>query len=339
MKYLNSKQILFLFCLLFSTVALSDEVYLNNGDRLSGTIVNKTNDMLKIETRYAGVVEIQWSDISHLITDQTVQVLLNDETKIQGTLYVIDETEQHIELEKDAKSKELNIQQIAAINPPEEPKFIFSGQINFSGEIDRGNTDEDDYHLNAETELRWPKDRLLFFFEGDYEEKDGSASKQEVDFGSYYDHFLTEKWFAFAGFELEHDRFADLDLRTTIGGGPGYQFFETMRTNLNLITGPGYVWENFDEGEDSNYPVALWGLRFDHYLFEKSKYQVFHNHRFTQSLDDGDDFIFKSKTGLRMSLTDHLQASLQYNFDWDNAPGEDAKEDDRETLITAGFKW
>ncbi len=98
------------------------------------------------------------------------------------------------------------------------------------------------------------------------------------------------------------------------------------------------MWEYFDESDDQNYPIGLWRVSFDHNLFEKWKLQTFHKHRYTQSLEDGDDFIFLSSTGLRIPINKHFQSTIQYNFDWDNEPADDTEEDDRETLFTAGYR-
>jgi hypothetical protein len=67
--------------------------------------------------------------------------------------------------------------------------------------------------------------------------------------------------------------------------------------------------------------------------------QFFHNHRYTQSLETGSDYIFKTQTGLRIPIFDSLQATLQYNFDRDNAPANNTKKNDHEYLLTAGYKW
>ncbi len=326
-------------CLLLPVNAISDEVFLKNGDRISGNVVRKTGEILVLNTSYAGEIGIRWADVSHLATERPVHVILDDETDLKGILSVIDGTEQHIDLNSDAELEPLSIQQIAAINPPESPQFRFSGQVNLGVEIDRGNTDEDDYHLDAETEFRWPDDRLTFSFDGDLEKSDGRTSKQEAELLGDYDHFLTEKWFSTSGILLEHDKFTDLDSRTTINTGIGYQVFENNRTNLSIEGSPGYLWENFDESEDNDYPVVIWRLQFDRYLLKAWKLQAFHKHRFTQSLENSSDYIFLSKTGLRIPLFENLQVSLQYNFDRDNAPADDAKKDDHETLITAGYKW
>lgn len=339
MKALLHRIFLVLTCLLVPVNALSDEVFLKNGDRLSGKVVSKSGDKLVFKTDYAGKINIQWADISHLTTDKPVRITLDDKTDLTGILSVTDGTELRIAADADAEPEPLPMQQIAAINLPEAPRFKFTGQINAGFERDRGNTDEDDYHLDAETRLRWPDDRLTFSFDGDLEKSNNKKTKQEADLIGRYDHFLTEKWYLTSGLMFEHDKFADLDLRTTIGVGPGHQFLETDRTNLSVELGPGYVWENFDDSEDQDYAVGLWGLRFDHYLFEKWKLQAFHNHRFTLSLEDSDDYIFKSKTGLRVPIIDNLQATLQFNFDRDNAPADDSKKNDFETLVTGGYTW
>jgi len=328
-----------LFACLFPINALSDEVFLKNGDHISGSIVHKTGEILLLNTSYAGEIEIQWADVSHLATEKPVHIILDDETDMKGILSVIDGTEQHIDFDTATELQPFPMQRIAAINPPEEPQFTFSGQINSGIEIDRGNTDEDDYHLDAKTVLRWPTNRLTFSFDGDLEKTDGSTTDQEADFIGVFDHFLTEKWYSTSGLFLEHDKFSDLGLRTTVGSGIGYVIVESNRTNFSIEGIPGYVWEDFRDSDDQDYPVAIWRLSFDHYLFKTLKLQTFHNHSYRQSLENSSDYIFKSKTGLRIPLLGNLQVSLQYNFDRDNAPADDADKDDHETLITAGYKW
>lgn len=330
---------LLLACLLLPVNAISDEAFLKNGDRISGNVVRKSGEILVLNTSYAGKIEIQWADVSHLATEKPVHVIFDDETDLKGILSVIDGTKQHIDLNVDAELQPLPMQRIVAINPPEDPQFTFSGQINAGIEIDRGNTDKDDYHLDAETELRWSINRLTFSFDGDLEKTDGSTTDQEADILGNYDHFLTEKWYSTTGLFLEHDKFADLNLRTTINSGFGYEVFKNNRTNLSIEGSPGYLWENFDDSDDQDYPLVIWRLRFDHYLFNAWKLQAFHNHSYRQSLEDSSDYIFLSKTGLRIPLIENLQVTLQYNFDRDNAPADDAKKNDRETLITAGYKW
>ncbi len=313
--------------LLFLSNAYADEVILHNGDKISGKVISKTDDKLTFETSYAGTINIAWAEVKHLSIDEPAHVVLLDGTDITHTTLATN------------TAASPQVQQISEINPPVKPDFINKGQVNFGLEIDRGNSDVDDYHLDSETEFRWLHDRLLLELSGDLEDSNGRTTQQDADFLSDYDHFLNEKLFTSVSLLLEHEKFADLDLRTTLTSGIGYQIYETKRMNLFIEGGPGYVWENFDESQDEDFPIAFWALRFDRDLSKEWKLQAFHNHKYNQSFERASDFIFTSSTGLRIPLTNNLQATIQYNFDWDNTPSDNADEDDHETLITAGYVW
>lgn len=325
--------------LMLSGGSIADEVLLKNGDRLSGKVISKSGDKLVFKTTYAGNLNIVWADIERIVTDTPVRVTLDDQTRLMGKLAVTDDERQAFTVVGQAEAKPLPMQEISVIGPVEVPRLKFSGMVNAGLERDRGNTDEDNYYTDGKVQWRWRDDRLSFKFDGDLEKSNNVKTKQEANLYGDYDHFLDEKLFLTAGTALEHDKFADLTLRTTLGAGVGYQFFENDRTNFSIQAGPGYVWENFHKSKNNNYPVGLWQLFFDHYIFEEWKLQFFHNHRYTQSLETGSDYILKTQTGLRIPIFDSLQATLQYNFDRDNAPASDTKKNDQEYLLTAGYKW
>ena len=44
--------------------AFADEVFLKNGDRISGTVISKTGDVLVLDTKYAGEIKINLADVS-----------------------------------------------------------------------------------------------------------------------------------------------------------------------------------------------------------------------------------------------------------------------------------
>ena len=340
MHRLTQKLVLLVFLIsTLSIESIADEVFLVNGDRLSGKVVSKTGEKLVLKTTYAGELGILWADIERIVTDTPVKVTLDDQSVLKGELGVAGDSQQAIKGEGQAEAKPLPLQEITAIGPVEVPRLKFSGMVNLGFERDRGNTDEDNYYTDGQVRWRWPDDRLTFKFDGELEKSNNDKISQEANLYGDYDHFLNEKLFLTTGLMLEHDKFADLTLRTTVGAGAGYQFIENDRTNLSTEVAPGYVWENFDNSENDSYPVALWRFGFDHYVFESWKLQAFYNHRFTQSLDSGSDYIYKAQTGLRVPIFDNLQATLQYNFDRDNAPADDAKKNDHEFIVTGGYRW
>lgn len=331
--------VLFLVMVLVPRCGLPDTVFLHNGDRLSGSIIGKAADRLTLKTDYAGKLKIQWADVSHLVTDNPVRVILDDGTAVTGRLSATADGELRIAAQPGTPAAPLSMLRIAAINPPEAVGLVVKGQLNAGIDMDRGNTDNDTYHIDAESVFRWPADRVTIGGKGDLERSEGVDTKQQADLAGKYDHFMNEKWYLYSGLGFEHDRFADLDLRTVVSLGSGYQVFETERTNLSIEGGPAYIWENYDTSEDQDYVAAHWALRFDHRLYEAWNLQAFHKQSLDLRLRETSDYILKTETGLRLPIIDRLQTTLQFNFDRNSAPAQGAEKNDYEYLLTGGYTW
>jgi len=279
------------------------------------------------------------ADIERVTTDKPVSVTLEDETQLTGILSSTDRTGMGIAAAAGAVPQPVAMAQIAAITLPEMPGAKIHGQANAGLDTNRGNTNQDSYHVDAESIFRWPDDRVTLGASGDLEKTDGDKTKQQATLGGKYDHFLDKKWFLYGGLAFEHDKFADLNLRTTVSGGSGYQIFESDRTNLSIEAGPAYIWEDYDTSVDNDYAAAHWGLRFDHYLLKAWKLQAFHRHTVDWSFEDAAAYLFKSQTGLRIPIFDSLQATVQLNFDRNSKPAMSAKKNDYEYLLTGGYTW
>ncbi|MFE8033435.1 DUF481 domain-containing protein [Thiohalocapsa marina] len=64
--------------------ALADQVLLHNGDRLSGSVLRQAGTQLRLQTAYAGVLVIDWSQVREVRLDEPAEVLLADETLVQN---------------------------------------------------------------------------------------------------------------------------------------------------------------------------------------------------------------------------------------------------------------
>lgn len=346
MRFLLIRPVMGITLLLATMGVCGDEVYITNGDRLTGTIKSTTDGKLIIKTRYIGEVEVRLTDIKRIVTDKPVTLVLDDGTHLTGDLFTIDGTQMAIRIDTDPEPRPLAVTQITEINPTISPRLKITGQMNAGFERDRGNTDEDKYYIDAEMVLRRTSNRLNIFGDADLERNNGKKTEQNGELGIKYDYFFDiedyvfhQEWYLWSGLLFEHDKFADLNLRATVGLGPGYQIIETKRTHLTVEIGPSYIWENFDSGDDNDYAAARWGLDFKHQLFESWKLLVFHKHNLRWNIEETEDYIFTSEVGLRIPIIDGLQSTIQFNFDRDNAPAEDAQKNDYEMLITGGYAW
>jgi putative salt-induced outer membrane protein YdiY len=186
---------------------------------------------------------------------------------------------------------------------------------------------------------RTKKNRYKIGGELSKEESNGTTTSQNWLAYGNYSHFLDKKWYLYADTLFEHDEFKDLDLRSTLGVGTGYQIFETQLLNLSISAGLAKVDENFDVAKDDDYTAGQWSVNYDQYFFKKFV-QLFHVNTGFVSLEDADDWFYRTRTGLRFPVYKGLTATLQYNYDYDHQPSVDAEEEeDTKFIFLLGYEF
>ncbi len=330
------------------SICYGGEIRLKNGDRLTGTVISLEAKKLVLETSYAGKLEIAWSEIAHISTGEPLEVRLIDGTTLKGKAEASEDGTMVIKPEKISGSISFSTADIAAINPEEIPPVRWEGRVNLGGSQDSGNTESWSIHGDAEMVARTGKNRYTVGAELDREEEtnkqrdggNGSSHRTEDYTRGYlkYDHFITKKWYLYNNASFESDDMADIDLRTNIGGGLGYQFWDTKDTKFSLEAGPNYVNTNYDDDEDEDYGAGRWALNLEYPFFDK-KVRFFHFHEGFLGLEDTSDVFIRIRTGLRIPTTFNVDLNLQYNVDWDNRPAPDTTGTDKKLIYTLGYSW
>jgi len=317
----------------------ADEVHLKNGDKLTGHIVRMEADKLILKTTYAGEIPIIWKEVTGIRTDGPVKIILKDETILKGTAQTVEDGMLKLDADTLKSSPLFNMDDVMAINPePVKPvKITARANVNLTSE--NGNTDRDNYYFDGEFIARTKENRYKARGEFSKEEVGDETTAQNWLAYGEYNHFLNKKWYFYVDTLFEHDEFKDLDLRSTLGAGAGHQFFETPLLNLSVSAGLAWVNEDFNIAEDNDYPAGHWNVNYDQYFFDKF-IQLFHNHSGYIGLEDADDWFLRTRTGIRFPLYKGLTATLQYNFDWDNQPSENAEtEEDRKFIFLLGYEF
>ncbi|MFC1788311.1 YdiY family protein [Thermodesulfobacteriota bacterium] len=319
--------------------SLADEVRLKNGDKLTGQIVRMQEDKLILKTKYAGKITIIWQEVASIQTDGSMKIVLTDETTLEGTTEAVEEGKMKLDTDKLEAPTSFSLADVKAINPEPVKPVKITSRANVSVTTESGNTNSDNFNFDGEFVARTEKNRYTIGGELSIEKADDITTSQNwLAYGSY-DHFLNEKWYLYVSTLFEHDEFKDLNLRSTLGAGAGYQIFETPLLNLSVSAGLAMVNDNFDVAEDNDYPGGQWGVNYDQYFFEKFV-QLFHVNNGIISFEDSNDWFLKTRTGLRFPIYKGLTATLQYNFDWDNEPSASAKtEEDTKFLFLLGYQF
>jgi putative salt-induced outer membrane protein YdiY len=320
-----------------AATARADEVYLKNGNHLSGKIGTVVDGKLELETDFAGKLMIDWGQVERISTDQLLTVVLNDGSKLTGTLRR-STAAGSMELATSALADPARIEyaNVKALNPPLEPAVKLSGRVNVGLNKTSGNTDSESAHADAEIVARSEKQRFTVGGTYNREEDDNRKTADNATGYMKHDYFLTKQIYWYVNGMLETDEFKDINLRTTVGTGLGYQIFESEAMNLSVEAGPSYVNTDYDKEDDEDFAAGHWAIRFDRFFFEKLFQYYFSNEGFISASDTNDVFMF-TKTGLRFPLRSGFSVNAGFEWDWDNQPAEDTDESDYRYILSLGY--
>lgn len=339
-KYANMLAALVVGTMSFAAVA--DTVTLRNGDRITGKVIRKEDQNLIFKTPYAGEIKISWLQIEALQTDQPVQVMLSDETSLNATFTPADEPGKvTLRSGKIIQTAPIDLSNIEYINPSPEVSgkgVRFTGHVNVGVNATSGNSETRSVYADAEMVARTKENRYTVGGKTQRSSEDGNKTADRTLIYSKYDHFLTEKHYLYANASFVRDEFKDLNLRSVLGAGLGHQFVESKRKNLSLEGGLTFVNEDFIDAEDDQYLAARWALDYDQFFFG-DRLQFFHKHEGLQSLENSEDLIIRSETGVRVPFNENLSATVQVNVDWDRSPPPGTEDTDLTYLLTVGYNW
>ena len=307
-----------------------------NGDRVSGTIIGMKGEVLTIKTAYAGELFIQQDAIAAVTTDSSVEVVLSDDTSTTGIIFTSEEGKLGIKTEEGAEELTFDLEELEAVNPASAVQL--SCRVNLGVDAEKGNTAKEDYHLDGEFMARTRKQRYTLQAEYDQAYYSGVKSEDKYFWRGSYDYFLTEQWFLWLDTSFEADKFKDLTLRSAGGVGPGYQFFETPVMNLSTEVGLGYIDEDYDAEDDQDYAISRCAVNYDQWFLDK-KIQLFHRGEAFLSLEDTDDYLIRTRTGLRFRLVKGINTTFQYNWEYDNAVPPEEEQRDQRYLLTVGYEY
>lgn len=315
-----------------SASALADQVLLKNGDRLTGAVVSKRGNTLTFKTTYAGELRVDWDEVAQLNTDEPVDVMLKDDSYLQLSLQARSQT---------TSPTMPSLGDIAYINPnPEESGrgYRVSGKLNFAYTQSEGNSTSDQLHADAEMIVRARDYRLTLGGELD----EASVDKKKADdsrraYGSY-DSFFNSKEFLFVHGQLQNDRFRDIDLRTVVGGGYGYQISDTETTRFSVKTGLDMVDLDRYNAPRERFAALGWHIDVVHKL-ARSDVEVFHVQDGYRGLNQEASILVQTRTGFRFPLSSGLHALTQLNLDWESDPAPGREKLDSKVLIGLGYTY
>lgn len=338
------KNLLLLCFLALSASAVGDELIMKNGSQLIGTLVRIEADRVVFDTPFAGELAIKQESIEHIVTADPVNLMMADGTIYRDKKIVSNETDGQVIVTADGGAPvTYGIAEIALINP--DPwklgdGYIWYGEASGALEMERGNSDTDEWDYKGSSTWRSLEDRYVIGGEGELDKSSGDKTSDNWKIKSKYDRFFVEEPEDYYGVKLrfEYDKFQDLDLRTIIGPHIGRQFFEAPLLSLRAEVGPVWVDEQFNVAEDNDYPGALWEVdaSSDIIGFGTKLYVI---HDGIINFDDTDELVLNATVGLKMPLILGFETAIEAKFEYDGGAVEGVDDTDETYKLRIGYAW
>lgn len=332
--------------LLLSGAAHADELIMKNGDRLQGTVVLMEFGKMEFKTSYAGTITIKWEEIASLTTEEAFDAYLRDDKELVGRVTTNEEGALTLEPAKGAPSIPVAMSEVKTLVQHKPlATWEVSGNITAGASKETGNTDTEKYSLTGNMVIAKLPDVIRLYGEFYKEWADKELSKDNALGSATYERFLNKNWFAYANGLAQTDKFKDLDLLSNLGVGAGYQVWMTQNRNLSFRLGPAWGYEKYnvpqpymDNNKSRNYFAGYWALDFDMWFFNRFL-QLYHHDDFLYDFQESENWVVRTRTGVRIPMILKLYASFQFNYDWDNQPATGKHSYDQSWVFGLGWAF
>lgn len=330
-----------LFAVLFPICRITsgDTIELQNGDRITGTVTSMSAGRLVANTAYASGISIDWTHIKNLRTDDSVILLMKDESVYTGNIVEI--SSERIVI-KTGKGRRLDIeaQTLDYINPPiyELNKLTYHGDMNLGAYSTDGNSHTDSLHFDGELRIRNRWDRYKLGAQYNLQKDEGKDTAKNGSISGDYNRFISQKMYALLNISAARDKFQDLEVRMTVGPGLGYEFWQSDLRNFSLEAGLNYTYEDFGSRDDDEYASLRWSVDFDYWVYRRDV-QYFLTQTGLKSVEDENNLVLSAQTGIKLPVVNNLSTKFEFDFNYNNKPAPGTEETDLKYIISGGYSW
>jgi len=214
----------------------TDVVWLINGDRITGEIIQLEYGKVRLDTESMGEIRIDWHDVARIESDYPFQFERTDGTRITGNISEIGD-QGEITLTNDFRTITFAHNRVVRIAPIEDSFWDrLKGSMSFgysftkASNVAQGNLGIRATHRTAERAFSLDGSTILT---SDQVDNATQSSSLRLDMTR----FKENRWFNQFFLSFESNDELDLDLRSSFGGGMGRYLQQTDVAEFSLIAG------------------------------------------------------------------------------------------------------
>jgi putative salt-induced outer membrane protein YdiY len=268
--------------LLLSQLAWSDQVTLNNGDRLTGAIQKNDGKNLTIKSELAGRVTIPWDAITS-VSAQQLFVALTDGQTVAGAVTTAPDGSRFEIATKETGVITADRTAVLSMRSAEEqtayqteveryrnPRLVdlWAGNLDVGFATSQGNSKTASFNLSGAANRTTRRDKIAVYYTSLFASSNATGrnitTANAKRGGVAYNLNLDGRWFAFGQVDLESDQFQSLDLRFVPAGGLGGHVIRNEATTFDVQLGAAGKREFFSTGLNRTSAEVLLGQEYTH---------------------------------------------------------------------------
>ncbi|MBC8413828.1 DUF481 domain-containing protein [bacterium] len=324
MKYIFSVILVVLLTPFYSVFA--DEIVLVNGDRLTGTVRSSDGNVVMLETDYSDPIKISKTKVKRIYVNESSEIRLSGGEVLKGTIRSEGDGKIIIDGVAGRQAVTADWNNVTALNPPSQQLSKWTGDITVGAGLQSGNSDRTNMSVGASATRKSSDDRLSLGLAHNYAEEEKKVSSRNSYGFMKYDYFITEKYYIYLGTELLKDSFKNLNLRTVIGPGLGYQVWDYADKSLLFEAGLSYFSEDIKVGKDDSWLTARLAGNVRYNLMDAA---VLTDHLIVYpSLEDFGQYTLRNEAAITSPLASGWSLKLANILERDSNPPLTIKKSD-----------
>ncbi len=319
---------------------LADQIVLDNGDRITGTINSADAGKITIVSPIDGTLVIDVAKVKTFSTDGPIKLVLDDGTVIDQRV-----TEGQPGTIETASGGTLAVQavplaRIQKINPS---PIAWTGSLAINYSLAQADTYNEQFGATLNLSRRSDNDRFIIDAQYLYgKQKVNNVTSTTTDqwfVQPAYDYFFTKQLFVDASVRVEKNRIQNLDIRVTPALSLGYQFVERPDFNANVQAGIAWVYEDYTNLPSPSENVSLkLGYHIDKTVW-KDKLKLYSDLTYYPSVESIDNYLAIFDAGLRLALTNTMYSELRGQVNYDSHPAPGAHRTDTQIILGVGWTF
>ncbi len=302
-----------------------DWLTLDSGEILKGKVSVMYREDLEFDSDHFGVITIDWDDVAELRTSNSQSIQTIDKEIIVGNIILKGDS---LIVEQGSSSRQLGKDEVSSMTSSAKREIDrWTLKSSAGANVRSGNVDQTDFSVRATVQRRTPKTRFYWDYTSNFSKSDEVETANNHRTNAYFDYSLTDRVFIRpVNIEYFSDPYQNISYRVTASVGIGYTLVKQSDLTIYVTGGPSWQEVKFENAAPSapGTESSAGGIVTSNVDWKINNWIDFiGNYRAQWAPDESGGISTHSDSTIDFELTDNIDFSLSFTWDWLQYPIED----------------